>query len=80
MTVKWEGSKYFTGYQIQYATDESFASGVKYTWVKDAATYETWIGNLTSGGTYWVRVRSYHEFEGMTYYGGWSNALSCTVK
>ena len=34
------------------------------------------ITGLEPDTTYYVRVRSYHEFEGFTYFGGWSNVLS----
>lgn len=80
MTVKWAASKNFTGYQIKYATDANFTKNVKAIKITDAKTAQTVIKNLTSGTTYYVVVRSYHEYEGMTYYGGWSNALSCKVK
>ncbi len=80
MTVKWDGSKYFTGYQIKYATDKNFTKDVVAVKVTDPAAYSTVIKNLTSGKTYYVTVRSYHVFEGMTYFGEWSNVLSCKVK
>ena len=80
MTVKWEGSKVFTGYQIQYALDSKFIENVKTVKIADAATYSKVIKKLTTGKKYYVRVRSYHLFEGMTYYGQWSNVKSCKVK
>ncbi len=80
LTVKWTGSKVFTGYQVQIATDQAFANGVKTVKIDKAATYETTIGNLNAATTYFVRVRSYQEFEGVTYYGQWSNVLSGTTK
>ena len=80
MTVKWDASKVFTGYQIQYALDQNFTDGAELLRISDPKTAETTIGSLTRNKTYYVRVRSYHEFEGMTYYGEWSNVLSCKVK
>lgn len=79
MTVKWEGSKNFTGYEVQYAANANF-TGAKSVKITKAATVQTVIKNLASGTTYYVRIRSYHDFEGMTYYGGWSDALNCKVK
>ena len=76
LTVKWEGSKYFTGYEVQIATDAAFTKNIKTVKITDAKTYQTTIKSLKSYTTYYVRVRSYHEFEGMTYYGGWSNMLT----
>ena len=80
MTVKWTPSKNFTGYEIRYATDAAFTKNVKTVKIADAKTSQTVIKNLKKGTTYYVQIRSYHVFEGMTYYGGWSNTLSCKVK
>ena len=80
LTVKWNGSGVFTGYQLQYATDAAFTKNVKTVKIDDAAIHTKTISGLTSGTTYYVRIRSYHVFSGMTYYGGWSEAMSATVK
>ena len=80
MTVKWGASSVFTGYQIKYATDANFTKNVKAIKISDPKTAQTVISGLTSGTTYYVTVRSYHEFNGMTYFGEWSNVLSCKVK
>jgi len=80
MTIKWSGSTVFTGYQVQYAEDAAFTKNAAALKIADPKTYETTVKSLTSGRTYYVRVRSYHEFEGMTYFGEWSNVLSCKVK
>ena len=80
MTVKWSPSSVFTGYQIQYATDADFTKNVNAFKISDPKTAETVIKSLTSGKTYYVRLRSYHEFEGMTYFGEWSNVKSAKVK
>jgi hypothetical protein len=80
LTVKWGGSKVFTGYQIKYATDENFTKGVRSIKIDDPSTTQKVITGLLSGKTYYVMVRSYQEFEGMTYFGEWSNVLSAQVK
>ncbi len=80
MTVKWSPSKNFTGYQIKYATDANFTKNVKAIKITDWSTAEKIITGLTRGTTYYVTVRSYHEFNGMTYFGEWSNVMSCKVK
>ena len=80
MTLKWTGSSVFTGYQIQYATDDAFTKNAVAFKITDPKTYETTVKSLTTGKTYYVRIRSYHEFEGMTYFGEWSNVRSCKVK
>ena len=76
ITVKWTGSKNFTGYQIQYATDINCTQNAKDFKITDPKTNSKALTSLTNGTLYYVRVRSYHEFEGMTYFGGWSNVLS----
>ena len=80
MTVKWTPSKNFTGYQIKYATDAGFTKNVKAVKVESATAASKLITGLKSGTTYYVAIRSYHVFEGMTYFGEWSNVLSCKVK
>jgi hypothetical protein len=65
---------------VQYAADTAFTQGAKTVKITDAKTVQTVLKNLKSGTAYFVRVRSYHEFNGMTYYGEWSNVLSATVK
>ncbi len=80
MTVKWGASSVFTGYQIKYATDANFTKNVKAIKITDPKTAQTVIKNLKKGTTYYVTIRSYHEFNGMTYFGEWSNVLSCKVK
>ena len=80
MTVKWGGSSVFTGYQIQYATNSAFTQNAKAVKITNPKTASTVIKSLSTGKTYYVRVRSYHVFNGMTYFGGWSNVKSCKVK
>ena len=80
ITAKWAGSSNFTGYEVQIATDAAFTKDVKTVKITNAKTYETTIKSLKAGTTYYVHVRSYHEFNGMTYFGGWSNVLSAKTK
>ena len=80
ITVKWSPSKVFTGYQIQCAHDEAFTERLTEITVDDPAVSEWTIKGLSKAKVFYVRVRSYHEFEGRTYYGGWSDVMSCKVK
>ena len=80
LTIKWAGSSVFTGYQVQVATDAKFTQNLKTVTISNAKTYETTISGLKAKTTYYVRVRSYHLFEGMTYYGQWSNVLNGKTK
>jgi hypothetical protein len=80
MTVKWGASGLFTGYQIQYATNSAFTQNAKAIKITNPKTASTVIKSLTSGKTYYVRLRSYHVFNGVTYFGEWSNVKNCKVK
>lgn len=79
LTVKWEASKNFTGYQIQYATDEAFTQNAVAIKIEDPATYWTTLKDLEAATVYYVRIRSYHIFENMMYFGEWSNVISQTT-
>lgn len=78
-TAKWSGSSVFTGYQLQYATNASFTDKKTVT-ISNPKTYQKTVKNLKSNTTYYVRVRSYHVFDGTTYYGGWSSVKSVKTK
>lgn len=80
LIVKWSASKVFTGYQLQYWRENYYDTTLKEVTIDDWQTNEWTIKSLNRGWTYCVRVRSYHEFEGMTYYGQWSETQSCKVK
>ena len=80
LTAKWSGSTVFTGYQVQVATDAKFTKDVKTVTVSKANTYQTAVSGLKAKTHYYVRVRSYHVFDGTTYYGGWSNVLNGKTK
>ena len=87
MTIKWEPTKNFTGIQVQYATNSAFtqnSENYKIEYQIDNAGNVITVGQdiikeLTPGKTYYVRIRSYCFFEGMNYYGEWSNVLSAKV-
>ena len=79
LTVKWTRSQNFTGYQVQIATDSEFTKNVQTAKIADWKTGTTTFRSLSNGTTYYAHVRSYHEFEGMTYYGQWSKRLSVKI-
>ena len=80
LTVKWAGSSVFTGYQVQIATNAAFTKNASAVKITNPKTYQTVFKNLKAKTTYYVRVRSYQEFEGMTYFGEWSNVLTGKTK
>ena len=80
LTASWEGSSVFSGYELQIAKDSAFTNDVKTVKISKKTTYSTTVKSLSAATTYYVRVRSYHVFENVTYYGEWSNIKSCTTK
>lgn len=67
-----------SGYQIQYATNKKFKSSKKVT-SKKATTSKT-IKKLKSKKTYYVRVRTYKNVDGIKYYSKWSNTMKIKTK
>jgi hypothetical protein len=80
VTAKWSGSVVFTGYQVQIATNAAFTKNLKTEKIANPKAYQTTFKSLKAGTTYYARVRSYHVFNGMTYFGEWSNVLSAKTK
>ena len=80
LSAKWSGSSVFSGYELQIATDEAFTKNVKTIDFWNSKTYGATVKHLRAKTVYFVRVRSVHRFDGTTYYGGWSNVLSCRTR
>ncbi len=79
MTVKWTKNTKATGYQIQYSTSSSFASGNKTVTVTKNSTVSKVIGSLKKGKTYYVRIRKYKTVSGKKYYSAWSAKKSVKI-
>ena len=79
MTIKWGKNGSATGYQIQYSTSSTFASGNKTVTVTGAGTLSKVIESLTKGTTYYVRVRAYKTVSGTKYYSPWSAKQSVKI-
>ena len=65
---------------MQVATDAAFTKGKKTSTVASGATLRKKVTGLTSGATYYVRVRAYKTIDGTKAYGSWSAARTATVK
>ncbi|MBR6473479.1 MAG: Ig-like domain-containing protein [Firmicutes bacterium] len=72
MTVKWAKNSKATGYEVQYSTSKTFASGNKTVKINSASTVTKVIGSLTKGKTYYVRIRTYKTVSGSKYYSAYS--------
>ena len=85
-TVKWKKqtkkmkSKTITGYQIQYSTDSKFRTGNKTVTVKGAKKKSRTVKKLGKKKRYYVRIRTYLNTGGATYYSAWSAAKTVVTK
>ena len=70
--VEWEPSGLFTGYQLEYQLYENDPNIITI----GNKTTKSYVIKVYEGGTYHIRVRSYHIFNGTTYYGGWSDEMT----
>ena len=80
ITVSWTRSSKATGYQIQYSTDSSFASGNKTVTVTKNTITSKVLSSLKKGRTYYVRIRKYKTVSGVNYYSAWSAKRKTVVK
>ena len=80
-TVKWKKqATQTTGYQIQYATNSKFTSGVKTVTVSKNTTTSKKITKLKAKKTYYVRIRTYKTVSGKKYYSSWSGYKKIKTK
>ena len=79
-TVTWKKNTNVKGYQIQYSTDKSFASGAKAKNVSGNKKVSLTLKKLKKGQTYYVRIRTWTKVEGKKYYSAWSKAKSVKIR
>ena len=75
-TIAWGKTAGATGYQVYYSTSPS--SGYKK--IANYTTNSTYQYNLTSGTTYYYRVRAYKAVDGAYVYGAWSSVVAVKIK
>ena len=77
-TLKWSNVSRESGYQVYYSTSKNGT----YTkaGVYKADTVSGSKSNLTSGKTYYFKVRAYKKVGSTTIYGGWSTVKSVKIK
>lgn len=74
LKVTWKKAGIASGYQVVVATDSSFKKNVKKSTVKGRSTVTKKVTGLTSGKTYYVKVRAYKTVNGKKIYGAYSTA------
>ena len=77
--VKWKKETEATGYQIQYSARSNF-KGAGSIYVKKYKATSKAITKLRSGKKYYVRVRTYKNIFGHTYYSDWSKVKTTKTK
>lgn len=79
LKVEWKKNTVGTGYQIKYAINSKFTSGVKTVNVtKNTTTYKT-LTQLTKGKTYYVKIRTYKTVGSSAFYSDWSTAIKMKI-
>ena len=79
MTVQWKKVAGASGYELQYSTRSNFKSSVvkkSLSSSKSSASYK----KLKKGKTYYVRMRSYVNVDGVKKYSKWSPKKSVKIK
>jgi len=79
VTCRWNADTQADGYQIACATNKTFKNA-KTTKVAGAAKKTIEIEKLTSGKTWYVRIRSYKKVGASNWYSEWSAAKRVKVK
>ena len=69
-----------TGYLIQYSTNKNFKSGKKTVKIKKNKTTSSTVKKLKAKKKYYVRIRTYKNVNGKTYYSGWSKVKNVITK
>lgn len=78
ISVSWAKVKGVKGYEIEYSTSKKFTNSKKITVNAKNTKYN--IKKLSSKKTYYVRIRTYTNFQGMKAYSKYSNVMKATVK
>ena len=79
LTLKWQREKNCSGYQISYSRKKTFKSQKKIL-VKSGKKTSYTIKKLSSGKTYYIRIRSYRIVNSKKDYGKWSKVYRVKVK
>lgn len=76
ISMKWNAARAVSGYEIWYYSKASGVYQLDGTTAKTSYTFS----DLTSGRTYWLKVRAYKTVNGVKYYSGFSNIKKVKAK
>jgi len=80
LVIKWKRRKDVTGYQIQYSLKKNFKKKAKKIKIVKATTSKKTIKGLKSKKKYYVRIRSFINSYGKSYYSKWSKKKAKKTK
>lgn len=80
LRVSWKKDTRATGYEIVYASNSKFTSGVKTIKVSTNKTISRTIKGLKKGKNIYVKVRSYKAVNGKHIHGAYSTVKKATVR
>lgn len=78
LTVNWRKANNVSGYQIQYSTDSNFKKNNTIT-MNTQKKNSTTIKALTTGNTYYVRIRTYTSHNEKNFYSSYSDAVEIEI-
>jgi hypothetical protein len=78
MTVKFSKVTNISGYEILYSTSSKFNAGNKVVTVSANSTSKT-ISDLTTGKTYYVKIRTYKTVNGTKYYSSYTTVKNVKI-
>lgn len=77
--LSWGKTEQTSGYEIQYSRKRTFR-GKSVRTIKNAQTTRTTFSGLSSGKTYYMRIRTYTVKDDRYYYGKWSIIRKIKIK
>ncbi len=80
LKIKWAKKSGISGYQIQLATNKKFTKNKKTVTVSSAKTVSKTVKKLKKGKKYYVRIRTYRNFNGTRLYSKWSGVKAKKTK
>ncbi len=75
----WAKDSSVSGYEVLYSVNKNF-TGSKQKNISRGTTTSTFVTNLPSGKTYYVKVRAYKTVNGTKIYGSYSSVKSIKIK
>ena len=78
IVVKYTKAANVSGYRIQYSLKSDMTSSKMVTIEGNSSTQKT-VSGLTNGKTYYVRIRTFKEVSGKTYWSNWSAKKSVKI-